>query len=159
MWTYICIPLHIWFCPSVPQHPNLLSPAVDWGCGFLSLLEIFIFIWFSNHLRLPNRKLFMVFSFSPFFSAYAGSTASNYSPSCSCFGIRFYPKQSIPKTTVRSSMPDSLGIFCGTAMAFVSSCKHQLMDQVDQLILTIGGQSPPRKWEVKNSKWWLWVSR
>ena len=54
LWTYNCISLHIWFCPSVPQHPNLLSPAVDSGCGFMSLLEIFIFIWFSNHLRLPN---------------------------------------------------------------------------------------------------------
>ena len=39
----------------------------------------------------------MVFSFSPFFSAYAGSTSSNYSPSCSCFGIRFYPNNPFQK--------------------------------------------------------------
>jgi len=67
------------------------------------------------------------------------------------FWHQILPKQSIPKATVRSSMPDSLGIFCGTAMALVSSCK-QLMEQVNQLILIIGGQNPPRKWEAKKIK-------
>ena len=70
LWTYNCISLHIWFCPSVPQHPNLLSPAVDWGCGrnhseFTWNIHLHMILKSSSSSK--NRKLFMVFSFSPFF--------------------------------------------------------------------------------------------
>lgn len=161
LWTYNCISLHIWFCPSVPQHPNLLSPAVDWGCGrnhseFTWNIHLHMILKSSSSSK--NRKLFMVFSFSPFFSAYAGSTSSNYSPSCSCFGIKFYPNNPFQK---RQYGPLCLILWASSvglqwpwfppASNWWSRWINWFWSSEDKTLQENGRQ--------KKSKWWLWVSR